>query len=472
MSSLTVITLSGLAVPRPVQGLAPAGRYSATDADDGSGVAREVTRPGELGEGLRRRWPLALLVMIPLFLGVIVYAESLPATYESRSVVSLTPRPQIDVGGDTLRIVLPKYVAFLSSRPTTSAVAGELALDAGDLRDGTDVSVAPETTNLEITVELTDSGDAQRAAAALAGAAVELSADDRLLQAEILVPAVEVTTAVGPPRRLLEAGGLLLALLAGITLALIVDRSQPKVSTPEDLADLTGQRVLGTLPRSRVLRQPPVEALGDPGVSASVGAMLVQLDSESRIQAVEVLAVTSPSPGDGKTTVAAVLATGLARLDARVLCIDADLRRPRLGDHLGLAPSKLGFSEVLEDPTKLDAALVRQPSGNLFVLTARPHGDASNLLARRLQGVLAVAREKFDIVVLDCPPVLATDDSLVITTMCDATLVVVDRGSRSDQVAAATTSLQGIGVRVVGCVLNRAAAGIGGSRAYGSYARR
>lgn len=435
-------------------------------------MAREAGGPGEYLEGLRRRWPLVLLVGVPLFLAVFAYTENLPSTYRSTAVVSLTPRPDVVIGGDVLRVVAPKYVAYLASRPTTTSVARSVGIDPADLRGGLDVSVAPETANLEITVELGRPADAAAAAAQLSAEAVRLAGSDRLLAADLLVPAVAVEQPSGPRRRLIEAGGLLLALLAGVTVALVVDRSQPRVSTTDELASLSGLRTLVALPRSRRLRRAPREALDDPGVSAAVGTLLVQLDTESRIEPVKVVAVTSPLPGDGKTTVAAVLATGLARLDARVLLLDGDMRRPRLAQHMGVSDAGPVLTDVLEGTTPLDRAVVAHEPPSLHVLPTRGHPEAGNLLARRLKQVLEDAAERYDVVVLDCPPVLATDDALVITVMCDGVLLVVDRGGRASVVQAATSTLQGLKVRVVGTVLNRAKRGAGGSQAYGVYARR
>jgi capsular exopolysaccharide synthesis family protein len=435
-------------------------------------VARETATAADLVEGLRRRWPLALLVALPMFAAVVTYAETLPSTYESSAVVALTPRPDIDVGGDVLRVVVPKYVAYLGARPALSAVAERAGVDPDELRGGVDVSVAPDTSQLEIVVEMLSAADAAAAARELAEEAVSLSASDRLLEADVLVPAVAVQDPAGPPRRLIEAGGLLLALLAGAALALVVDRSQPRVSTTDNLAAVTGVRTLAALPRTRKLRQPAHVALDDPLVSASIGTLLVQLDSESRLQPVRVLAVTSPSPGDGKTTVATALATGLAKLEVRVLLLDADLRRPRAAQQLGMSSDGPGLGEVLEGTVPIGQVMRSHQPSNLYVVPTQPHADAGNLLARRLKQVLSDVSDQFDIVVLDCPPVLATDDALVVTVICDATLLVVDRGSRSVQAQAAASTLLGLKVRVLGSVLNRARQGAGGAQAYGSYGRR
>ena len=423
---------------------------------------------GDVLDALRRRKWTAVLVGLPLFLAIALYSVSLPDEYEASAVVALSPRAGVQIGADTIRVISPKYVAYVTSRPVLTAAAGLADVDPSDLRRGADADVAPDTANLTITVQLGDPEEAADAANELASVAVRLSRSDRLLEAVVLVPAVAVDRPSGPPRRLLQAGGLLLAVLAGITVAVAADRSKPRITGATSLAHATGYRTLGTLPRTRVLRGDLERALLDPGVSAAVGALRVQVDSEARILPLRVLAVTSPFSGDGKTTVAAELALAVARLDVRVLLMDGDLRRPRVAEALDMgADWGLGLAEVLEG-TPLGEAGRQYRSTALRVLATDPREDAGTLLARRLGPVLDEVRPLYDLVVVDCPPLLATDDALTIAVHCDATLVVVSQGGSSADAAAAVGKLDALGVRVLGCVLNRSRSRRG--TGYGGYA--
>jgi capsular exopolysaccharide synthesis family protein len=423
---------------------------------------------GDLLDAVRRRKWTTLLVAVPLFVGVVLYASSLPDEYEASAIVALSPRPGSQAGADVIRVIAPKYVAYVTSRPTLDQAARATSLQPAALRAGADAAVAPETANLTITVRLQQPAAAAAAANELARLAVQLAANDRLLGADVLVPAVEVRQPAGPPRRLLEAGGLAMALLAGITLAVIVDRGKPRITSAANLAQVTGHRTLGSIPRTRMLRNDLIDAMVDPAVSAAVGALRVQVDSESRIQPLKVLAVTSPFSGDGKTTVAATLALAVARLDMRVLLVDGDLRRPRVAEALRMGDDwGVGLAEVLEGAPRAEAGRQVGP-GSLRVLPTDARADAGTLLARRLESFLHEVRAEYDLVVVDCPPLLATDDALTIAVHCDATLIVVSHSRASADAAAAIGKLEALGVRVLGAVLNRARTSARAG-AYGTY---
>lgn len=406
-------------------------------------------------EAVRRRWLVALLVAIPLLVGAVAYVEQLPDSYEGIAVVAYSPQPGVDVSADTVRLLVPKYVAYLSSAATARSVGMELDLPQEQVADAVDASIAPETANLTVVVTLGDPEVAAAAANVLAREAVTLSDSDPLLQGRLIVPALEPTVAAGPPRRLIEGGAFLLALLAGLTAALVVDRSRPRVNDLLTTALVTEASGIGRLPRSRVLRGVPWAALDDPVVGTAARSMRAQLEQLLRADGLRVMAVTSSTPGEGKTTIAAVLATAFAKVDCRVLLVDADMRRPRVARLLALDEDGPGLGDVLEGGATIAEAVQQTPIKALQAIATFTHRDAGDLLTRRLQGVLERLRCDYDLVLVDCPPVLSTDDARVLAAMCDATLLVVSSGTEVSRVAEAARSLQSLDARIVGSVLNR-----------------
>ena len=98
-------------------------------------MAQQVGGVPELVDALRRRWLLALLVALPMLLGVVIYTQTLSDTYQAEAVVAFSPRPDVAVGGDTIRIVLPKYISSVTSAATIRSVASRTGLDAHTLAE-------------------------------------------------------------------------------------------------------------------------------------------------------------------------------------------------------------------------------------------------------------------------------------------------------------------------------------------------
>ena len=143
----------------------------------------------------------------------------------------------------------------------------------------------------------------------------------------------------------------------------------------------------------------------------------------------QVLAVTSPGVGDGKTTIAINLAGALAQaVDARVLLVDIDIRRPAVARQLGLAGSKRSLVTTLLDASfTLENSVERLAHFNLSVLPAGEPAVAPYevLKSPRLEALLDEARQCYDYIVLDTPPFLPVPDCRVIAKCVDGFLTVV-----------------------------------------------
>ena len=166
--------------------------------------------------------------------------------------------------------------------------------------------------------------------------------------------------------------------------------------------------------------------------------------------------VTSAGTGEGKTTLAAHLAGSLARAGRKTLLIDGDLRTPAAHQLFEL-PMQPGFSEVLlgeveaaeaVQPTAIDG-LMLMPAGqwDREVVQALARGSAA--------GVLEKLKEEFDFIVIDSHPVLGSADSLLLGQHADAVILSVRREvSQMPKVYAAAQRLTGLGIRVLGAVVN------------------
>ena len=145
-------------------------------------------------------------------------------------------------------------------------------------------------------------------------------------------------------------------------------------------------------------------------------------------RSLKVLAVTSPAAGDGKTTTAINLAATLAQTSgSRVLLVDTDLRRPLVGGNLGLAPGGPGLAEAAVDDRIELSEVVRPTPYNLTVLPAGdpPENPYQVLESARVGHLLEQARDAYDCVVLDTPPVLLVPDCKLMSQWIDGFLLVV-----------------------------------------------
>ncbi len=146
----------------------------------------------------------------------------------------------------------------------------------------------------------------------------------------------------------------------------------------------------------------------------------------------QILAVTSPLQGDGKSTITANLAVSFASTGKRILLVDCDLRRPTVHTIFGLG-NEYGLKDVCTLASSIDDCLQSSAIENLTVLTSGgiPDNPAELLSSERFSNVLLMLRQQFDIIILDCPPVLPVTDPSIIAPLADGLLLVTGMDSES-----------------------------------------
>lgn len=183
---------------------------------------------------------------------------------------------------------------------------------------------------------------------------------------------------------------------------------------------------------------------------------------------VKVLGVTSPVAGDGKTTTAINLAVTLAQSrGTRVLLVDADLRRPNVAASLGLGSSGSGLAGVvLDERAELETLVRKTPYGIALIGAGSPAANPyAALESPRVARVLAEARNSYDYIVLDTPPVLLVPDCKLISQWVDGFLVVVAAHRTPRKLLAETLDAMDQS-KVLGIVFN------GDARALSGYYKR
>jgi capsular exopolysaccharide synthesis family protein len=274
-------------------------------------------------------------------------------------------------------------------------------------------------------------------------------------------PASVPTAPVAPRKSLNLALGLLVGLAAGAGGALLREQLNTTVTTPDDIETITGSVPLALVPFDPMAKvQPLVTAdASDPRADGRAEAFRM-LRTNLRFADVDnpprTIVVTSSMPNEGKSTSACNIALTLALTGSKVVLVEADLRKPRVCEYLGL-DSAAGLTNVLAGQNELEDVLVPWRRQTLTVLPSGPvPPNPSELLGSQHMGSLLKALAAgFDYVIVDTPPLLPVTDAAVLATLTDGALLITRHGKSSrDDVERAAHSLEAVNARLLGTVLN------------------
>lgn len=266
---------------------------------------------------------------------------------------------------------------------------------------------------------------------------------------------------------------VLLAIVASIGLAvgiaLLHDRVDRRFRYPEQATHDLGLTIAGTVPRLRPSRggEFNVELMSQ--VVESFRTLRLAVRYEFPPNAPVVLSVSSPSSNDGKSLVSANLAIAFASAGHRTLLIDGDVRRGTLHSTFDIQVTP-GLVEYLSNGVGLDTVVRTTATENLFLL---PRGTRANrapelLVSDRMGALIQIARQKFDVVIIDSPPFIAGVDAYALAAAAGNILVVLRQGLSDRKLAAAKLSIvDRLPIRFLGAVINGVPAG-GLYRYYGT----
>jgi capsular exopolysaccharide synthesis family protein len=254
------------------------------------------------------------------------------------------------------------------------------------------------------------------------------------------------------------AVGLLLGLFGGVLAAFVLHYLDRTVKTPDALLRITGRPVLGVIP---LLEDgtTPAQATADlrSPFSEAYRSVRTALQFATAHGIPRSLLITSAAATEGKTTSAVELARNIAQLGLKVALVDADLRNPSVHKLLDL-PNDTGLSSFLSGAAGEQDALQSLPGQTLSVITSGPlpPSPPELLASDRLPALLASLRERFDVVVLDGPPVLGLADAPLLAHHVEATvLVAAAEQTRNDALETALGRLHTAHAHVLGTLLTR-----------------
>lgn len=281
-------------------------------------------------------------------------------------------------------------------------------------------------------------------------------------------------------------GGAFGGILFG-ALGYLLSFADRRYKGPEDVIRELGRPIWGQIPLMDTKSIERKDSKIDPAIvvhhrsksttSESFRGVRTSLYFGNRAGDLKVIQVTSASPADGKSTLAANLAVSIAQSGRKVAIVDCDFRRPRVDKIFGVE-NKIGLSTMLAGDAELPDILQASEVPNLTIITSgvRPPNPAELLSSEQYTHALAMLREKFDYVIIDSPPILAVSDPAAIAARVDGTLLAL-RLRHNDR-ALSTRALKMLssinanvlGVVVVGVTGNGSTYGRGyGYGSYGNY---
>jgi succinoglycan biosynthesis transport protein ExoP len=412
----------------------------------------------------RRRW-VALAAFVAVVAGVATLTASLPKVYETTAYMLVNPSRPASSDFEQTQIseaLLTTYSELLQ----TQTVADEVSRRVGNednLEDAIEVEAVTDSQLLKITGEARDPRTAQAITNTFTQVFQERTrelaqSDASAGRATVAEPASLPDQPARPRPKLYLLAGTLLGLLAAVGMALLAQRLDQRLDISDSMTELLGLPILGRIP------QGPASGLeGDRRARAAAEAfrlLLANLAFANLGERPRTVAIVSSDEQEGKSTTALNLSRSAGELSLSTLLVEADLRRPTLVQKVGgLGGGGVGLSGVLVRRAMMSEAIWPMPEQGLDLLPAGalPPNPAALLGGSTLRDFDAEAREQYDMVVYDTPPLSVAADASLVATITDGVLLVVDERRTHRKLAAqAVAQLRRAQANILGVVINRA----------------
>ncbi|MFN8129561.1 MAG: polysaccharide biosynthesis tyrosine autokinase [Candidatus Nanopelagicales bacterium] len=431
---------------------------------------------------LRRSWPVILIATIVGTLIALGLSLAMTPVYQATSqlfvsVKSAGAAGDAYTGGLFVQQRVKSYVDVVDSPAVLEPVIEELGLDSTYIGLASQVSATTPPNTVLLNVSATDTSPAQAAKIAnavaasyaneiarLEGAKTTMDGLPRLggngnqtpVQATVIKPAEVPTAAIFPRTQLNVLLGALLGLLVGVGIAVLRFTLDTSVKSSEELEQSADSTTLGVVTFDPDAKTNPLVTLrGTPRAEAfrSIRTNLQYVDVDNPPRTV---VITSSLLEEGKSTTACNLAIAVAQAGSKVLLLEADLRRPKVAEYLGVDGSR-GLTDVLIAQATLDNTIIHWQRGLLDFLPAGaiPPNPSELLASHQMADLLAELAKRYDLVILDAPPLLPVTDAAILSTAADGAILVARHGTiKREQVADSADALRQVNARIFGTVLN------------------
>ncbi|MDQ0574553.1 polysaccharide biosynthesis tyrosine autokinase [Agromyces albus] len=364
------------------------------------------------------------------------------------------------------------YTSLVTTPMVLLPVVDELKLDltAGQLSRLVTASVAPDTTLIEITVGNKDPELAAEIATAVSesltlivqsidspAAGIETEATASPVRLTLVQPATVPQRPVSPNVPLYIALGALVGLALGVGLAVLREMLDTRIRNERDVQHITDVPIIGGIVFDPKAKERPLIVQADPHSprAESFRTLRTNLQFLDTDRTRRMFVVTSSIQSEGKSTTAANLAIAVADSGARVLLVDADLRRPKVADYMGIEGA-VGLTDLLIGRAELQDVVQRWGRNNLFVLPAGsvPPNPSELLGSTAMVSTIEELGRAFDVVLFDAPPLLPVTDAAVLTRSVGGAIVVVSAGrAHRAHLEGAIAALANVDAQISGIVL-------------------
>lgn len=399
---------------------------------------------------------------------------------EVANAIAVAQETDTDLATVSATWTSPSFAAKLANTYAQRVIADRQRADA------TYYSGALEAVNLQFS-SLTPAQQRGVEGADLKDRANSLQILSQLQSGEVqLEQAASAPTAPSSPKVMRNTVlGAILGLLVGLAAGFLLQRLDRRLREPSDLEDVYEVPLLGVVPESPALRQSQVwgdHASELPANEAEIfGLLRAHIRYFNVDRDLRTVVIVSAAPGDGKSTVARGLAIATATIGSRVLFLEADLRRPMAAKYFGIERAP-GVAEVLVGQESVESAAQRVEFATrngttigLDVLVAGgvlPPNPPQVMESQAMTALVEEARDRYDLVVIDTPPLVLLPDAFPLLRRADGVLIVSRLGeNRRDVAARLRETLVSAEAPIVGVIANgykqsRGASGYGYGYSY------
>jgi capsular exopolysaccharide synthesis family protein len=423
---------------------------------------------------VRKRWRTICVVTLVLVAFAALLTMWSPKVYQARTQLFVSTSggqdsTQLLQGNTFTQQRVKSYSDLITTPSVLDPVIKNLGLDltADQLGKKITASVPLDTVLIDVMVDDQDPKQAANIAAAVgkqfSASVIDLErVSDNApspVKVSVVRPPAVPTSPISPKPLRNIALGVVLGLLVGLGVALLRDTFDTSIKSERDVKDATDETIIGGITYDPDGPKHPLIVQSDPhGPRAEAfRALRTNLQFVDAATHPRSIVFTSSLPGEGKTTTTANLAISMAAAGARVCVIEADLRRPRLLQYMGMEGS-VGLTNVLIGQAELVDVL--QPFGDtgISVLGAGqiPPNPSELLGSETMARTIRQLEGMFDYVILDAPPVLPVTDATVLSTLAGGVVVVTGCSVvNKEQLGRAIAAIHAVNGNVLGVVVNR-----------------